>query len=154
MEAKLLAYTSLCRPILEYADVVWDPSPRSKIYDIELVQNSFISNLKGRTDSVFRAKNQLQLQCLENRRRNHRVCFLTGILQNEDQHRTLSTAYDEIAKDRQLVTVTICSAAREGSISICTKKASFTQVSCHELFVRCVEKTTNNYKTAQCCENG
>ena len=61
-EAKLLAYTSLCRPILEYADVVWDPSARSKIHDIELVQNSairFISNLKGRTDSVPEAKNQL-----------------------------------------------------------------------------------------------
>ena len=24
-EAKLVAYTSLCRPIFEYADVVWDP---------------------------------------------------------------------------------------------------------------------------------
>ena len=32
-EAKLLAYTSLCRPILEYADVVWDPSAKSKIQD-------------------------------------------------------------------------------------------------------------------------
>ena len=25
LEGKTLAYTSLCRPILEYADVVWDP---------------------------------------------------------------------------------------------------------------------------------
>ena len=67
-EAKLLAYTNLCRPILEYADVVWDPSAKSKIQDIELVQNSavrFISNLKGRTDSVSEAKDQLQLQSLE-----------------------------------------------------------------------------------------
>ena len=63
-EAKLLAYASLCRPVLEYADVVWDSSARSKIHDIELVQNSavrFISNLKERTDSVSEAKNQLQL---------------------------------------------------------------------------------------------
>ena len=93
-EAKLLAYTSLCRPILEYADVVWDPSAKSKIQDIELVQNSavrFISNLKGRTDSVSEARNQLQLQSLEERRKNRRLCFLTQILQNEDQHRTLST---------------------------------------------------------------
>ena len=124
-EAKLLAYTSLCRPMLEYADAVWDPSARSKIQDIELVQNSavrFISNLKGRTDSE--ARNQLQLQSLEERRKNHRLCFLTQILQSEDQHRTLSTAYDEIAKDRQLVTVTTRSAARE-PISICTKKSVF-----------------------------
>ena len=70
-EDKLLAYTSLCRPILEYADAVWDPSARSKIQDIEPVQNiavRFISNLKGRTDSVSEARNQLQLQCLEERR--------------------------------------------------------------------------------------
>ena len=60
-EAKLLAYTSLCRPILVYADVVWDPSARSVIHDIELVQNSavqFISNLKGRTDNASKVKNQ------------------------------------------------------------------------------------------------
>ena len=31
------------------------------------------------------------------------------------------------------------------------RKAFFTLVSCHELFVRCVEKTTNKYKTAKCC---
>ena len=69
-----------------------DPSARSKIQDIELVQNSavcFISNLKGRTDSVSKARNQLQLQSLEERRKNHRLCFLTQILQSEDLHRTL-----------------------------------------------------------------
>ena len=93
-EARLLIYTSLCRPILEYAYVVWDPSAGNKINYIERVQNSavcFISNLKGRTDSVSETRNQLQLQSLEERRKNRRLCFLTQILQNEDQHRTLST---------------------------------------------------------------
>ena len=88
---------------------MWDPTTRSRIHDIELVQNSavcFISNLKGRTNSVSETKNQLQLQSLEDKSRNHRQCFLTQILQNEDQHRTLSAAYDEIAQDRQVVTVT------------------------------------------------
>ena len=47
------------------------------------------------------------------------------ILQSEAQHRTLSTAYDEIAKDRQLVTVTTRSAARGEPISLCTKKSVF-----------------------------
>ena len=54
-EAKLLAHTSLCRAILEYADVVWDPSDESKEHDIELSQNKairFIANLRGRDDSV------------------------------------------------------------------------------------------------------
>ena len=126
-EAKLLAYTSLCRPILEYADVVWDPSAKSKIQDIELVQNSavrFISSLKGRTDSVSEARNQLQLQALEERRKNHRLCFSMRIPQSKDQHRTVvSTAYDKIGKDRQLVTVTTRSAVRGEPISICTKKS-------------------------------
>jgi len=41
-EAKLLVYTSLCRPLLEYADVVWDPVRKQTIYDIELIQNNVI----------------------------------------------------------------------------------------------------------------
>jgi len=36
-EAKLLAYISLWRPILDYADVVWDPATRSKVHNIVLV---------------------------------------------------------------------------------------------------------------------
>jgi len=47
-EAKLMAYTSLCRPILKYDNVVWDLVTRSKVHNTELVQNSairFISNL-------------------------------------------------------------------------------------------------------------
>ena len=55
---------------------------------------------------------------LEVRRKNHRLCFKTQILQNEDLHRTLSTACDEIARDKQLVTVTIRAAARGKLISI------------------------------------
>ena len=38
MEAKLLAYTSLCRPILEHADVAWDPHAKQTIHKIELVR--------------------------------------------------------------------------------------------------------------------
>ena len=109
--------------------MVWDPSARSKIHDIELVQNSavcFISNLEGRTDSVSEAKNQLQIQSLKDKSKNHRLCFLMQILQNENQHRTLSTTYDEIAQDRQVVTVTTRPAARGEPIStICTKKRVF-----------------------------
>ena len=38
--AKLLAYSSLCRPILEYADVLWDPADAASIEELEVVQNS------------------------------------------------------------------------------------------------------------------
>jgi hypothetical protein len=30
---------ALCRPKLEYADVLWDPSDNASIEDLELVQN-------------------------------------------------------------------------------------------------------------------
>jgi len=81
-DAKLLAYTSLCRPILDYADVVWDPAVRSKVHDIELIQNSavqFISDMKGHADSVSEARDELGLQSLVDRRKNHRLCLLTRI---------------------------------------------------------------------------
>ena len=92
------------------------------IQDVELVQNSairFISNLKRCTDSEYEERNQLQLQSLEDRN------FLIQILQNEGHHHTLSTAYDEIARDRQLVTVTTRAAAGGETISIKTKKSVF-----------------------------
>ena len=116
----------LCRPILKYT--VCDSSARNKIHDIELVQNSsirFISNQRGRTDSVSEARNPLQLQSLENKRKNHRLCFLRQIHQNNDEHLTLSTAYDEIARDRRQVTVTTCEADRGEPTSISTQKSVF-----------------------------
>ena len=77
--AKLLAYTSLCRPILEYVDVVWDPHTKTNINKVEMIQNRairIISNLKRRADSVSAAREQLGLDSLEERR-NHRLCLLT-----------------------------------------------------------------------------
>ena len=71
------------------------------------------------------AKHQLRLQSLEDRKKNHQLCFLTQIFQNELQHLTLSTAYDEMPKDRQPVTVTTRAAARGEPISISTKKIVF-----------------------------
>ena len=70
-EAKVLAYTSLCRPILEYADVVWNPSVKSKVHNIELIQNKairFIANLRGSDDSVSVTRERLKLESLEGRK--------------------------------------------------------------------------------------
>ena len=69
-EAKLLAHTRLCRLILEYADVVWDPSAKCKVHDIEIIQNKavrFIANLRRCEDSVSAAKKRLKLKTLDER---------------------------------------------------------------------------------------
>jgi len=99
---------------------------RSKVHDRELIQNSTISNLKEHTDSVSEARDGLGLESLEDRRKNHRLCLLTRILRNEDQHQSLSRAYDEIVEDRELLTVT-----RGELISISTMKNIF-----HTSFLR------------------
>ena len=106
-EGRLLAYTSLCRPILEYADTVWDPTLAKEIESMEMLQHravQLIARLRGR-ESVTEA-------CSKQKRRNHRLSLLMKILQDEKRYLTLSVAYDEITGDHQKVTMTTRSAAR------------------------------------------
>ena len=66
MEGKTLAYTNLCRPILEYADVVWDPVCKQTSNSFEKVQADTvksIANLRGRT-IVTEARERLGLVSL------------------------------------------------------------------------------------------
>ena len=108
-EAKLLAYTSLCRPILEYADIVWDPSVNSKVHhDIEQIQNKavrFIANIRGRDDSVSVTRERLKLEFLEERRKNHGLCLLTRILQAEEQQNSLLKNHVEAMGNKQPETI-------------------------------------------------
>ena len=86
-----------------------------------MVQNRavrFISRLKGR-DSVSEARCELGLQTLQERRKNHRLTLLTRILQPEDMHSALSSAYEELVDDH-IVTMTPRSAARGKLTSIST----------------------------------
>ena len=61
----------------------------------------FISNVKGRADSVSATREQLGLDSLEERRKNHHLCFLAKVLQNEDEHNVLAAAYGEINQNEQ-----------------------------------------------------
>jgi len=117
---RLLAYTSLCRPILEYADCVWDPTSKQLINTIEGVQRRavrYISSLKGR-ESVTEARTNLGLNTLEERRKNHRVALLHKILQDKKGNSTLASTYDEILNDRTQSTVTTRAATRGEPTSI------------------------------------
>ena len=76
--AKLLAYTSLCRP--HYAASVWDPCLECLNHDIEMIIYKavrFISNIKGR-ERVTEAREKLCLDTLVNRRKKIRHNLLLG----------------------------------------------------------------------------
>ena len=57
-QSKLLAYNSLCRPVMEYADTLWDTTDKQSTDFLEKIESKAvccISNLKGRV-SVNEAK--------------------------------------------------------------------------------------------------
>ena len=102
----LHTYTSLCRPILEYGDTLWDPPEKKNINDIELLQNKatrFVKNIKGRS-SVSDARSQLQ--SLQDRRKSHRLSLLMRVLSDDTKHQALASSYEEMKnKNRNLKTV-------------------------------------------------
>jgi len=126
-KAKLLAYTSLCRPRLEYADVLWDPADATTSNKIELIQNKairFIKDIKGR-EGVTEGRTDLGLQPLQERRKNHRLSLLMRILSEENRHKTLSADYDEITNCRLHSTMQTRSAARGEPNSISAQTSVF-----------------------------
>lgn len=107
-KAKLLAYTSLCRPHIEYASTVWDPSTKLLQHELEMVQNNalrFICKLKGR-DSITKALDTLNMQTLCERRKVSRQNLLMRLLSSDQNHNSLITTYDELMQDRVSTTVT------------------------------------------------
>ena len=117
-KGKLLAYTSLCRPILQYGDTLWDPPDKKSINDIELLQNkaiSFVRDIKGRS-SVSEARSQLQLQSLQDRRKSHRLSLLMTVLSDDTKHQAL--AYKELKNSRKPTTVSTRAARRGEPTSI------------------------------------
>ena len=91
-KGKLLAHTSLCRPILKYGDTLWDPPDMKSINDIELLQNKaiwFVKDIKGRSN-VSEARSQLQLQSRQDRRKSRRLSLLMKVFSDDTKHQTLA----------------------------------------------------------------
>lgn len=97
-KVKLIAYKSLCRPLLEYACEAWDPHLSKHTDKIERVQNKatrFILNLKG-ICGITESKEKVSLLPLEQRRKNARIKLLHMILSNDDKFRDLIDSFDQL----------------------------------------------------------
>lgn len=86
VKVKLIAYTTLCRPLLEYACEIWDPAHLMLSNNLEKVQNKavrFVKNLKGWDVSVTESKAELNLKALNKSRQEHRFTLFFKVLQHE-----------------------------------------------------------------------
>ena len=125
--ARLLAYTSLCRPHVDYAASVWDPMLDYLIHDIEMVQHnaiSFISTLKGR-DSVTAAREKLELETLADRRTKIRHALLLRLLSHEENNESLTSAYDELINNRPANVAVTRAVTRGAPPTIYAKKSVY-----------------------------
>ena len=72
-KVRLLAYVTLCRPLLEYACEIWDPTTQFLITKLEDVQSKailYIKNLRGRSVSITDSRVLLGLDALQAIRKN------------------------------------------------------------------------------------
>jgi hypothetical protein len=85
-DMKTQAYTTLVRPVLEYASTVWDPYTLQQIYALERIRQAarFVTGDYSSRDpgSVIRMLQQLHWDTLEERRARSRSIMLYGILNN------------------------------------------------------------------------
>ena len=85
-KAKLMAYTTYIRPIVEYASPVWHPDTKRNTNKIEMVQRRCARYATGnldRTSSVTSLLNNLSWPTLEERRRQYRLAVMYHILHNQ-----------------------------------------------------------------------
>lgn len=78
-DTKLLAYTSIIRPRLEYACTVWDPHKKLNIQALERIQRKairFVTSKYRNSDSPTTLMTALGIQSLEKRRKILRLKFL------------------------------------------------------------------------------
>lgn len=85
-ETRLTAYTSLVRPKLEYAAIVWDPYTKTNIDALERIQRKavrFIFSKYRTSDSPSDLMAQHNIQSLQLRRKIHRLKFLFLLYNNK-----------------------------------------------------------------------
>ena len=78
-KVKVLCYLALLRPVMEYANVIWDPFTQANIRKLEMIQRRyarFVCNDHRRTSSVTAMLNQLQWSSLQERRAQAKVAMI------------------------------------------------------------------------------
>ena len=79
---RLLAYKTICRPLLEYAAEIWDPVTKSQTTQLENIQSKairFVKNIKGRDTSVTDSKIEAGLFSLQKRRTLQRISLFCRV---------------------------------------------------------------------------
>ena len=81
-KTKHLAYTTLVRPILEYASIIWDPQTATNIHKLEMVQRRsarYIMHNYTRHAGVTTMLQHLDLPTLQQRRQHSKIIMLYRI---------------------------------------------------------------------------
>jgi hypothetical protein len=98
-EVKLLAYKTLCRPLLEYACEAWNPSGSGLSHKLENIQSKalrFIYNVKGRETSITTLRNKAELSSLAKRRQDKRIKLFHHILEHQSSFPALNSSLEEM----------------------------------------------------------
>ena len=119
-----MSYLTLCRPILEYAVEVWDPYMTGDIHSLEMVQHKamrFILDIKG-IASMTEARDKLNLDSLEDRRRMYRLKALHGYIAEADNNSLLYNDFSQLTACNSVVTR---SASRSVPLAIYSQTNSY-----------------------------
>ena len=90
---KLIAYKTLCRPLLEYASEAWDPPHQYLTNDLEAVQSKaqrFIFNLGGWDVSITSTRLLNGIESLQKRRQLKRFSMFNKVCSSPDLFPTIT----------------------------------------------------------------